>query len=130
MIKFLLKLIAWVHKYSVPMLFIINVFLIFCVYSDWYAKYYEHLDNLLSISVIPCLVFIYEGYIRRKCMWFKLASFGLLLSSSLNFFDSMFHFDGYIFFVMAFISIIILFAMFYYLLKEFDHDFRDEPSNK
>ena len=119
MIRYFKQILGWVHKFIVPILFMLNVCFSFSVYEDWYRDNYDTIEGLFSISVIPCLVFIYEGYIRRKCMWFKISSFGLLFSSSFNLLDNYLHFNEYVIMFRTITFLVITTAIFYFFMVEF-----------
>lgn len=141
-LKIFMKSVKWVHKYSVPMLFLFNVLYsviivinrltnyetTFSYINDIYANNFVLLNDLLSISVIRCLVFIYEGYIRRKCTWFMLSAIGLLIGSTVNMLDNIFHFEFYVFYFNSLLNVILGIGVIHFLFSE--NDSTNEPSSK
>ena len=118
MVKLVMKIAGIIHKYIVVFLFFLSYFFCFCSYTDWYANYFDYIECLTTGSVSTSLYFFCSGFVRRKCMWFKTCSFGLLFNSVYNLLDLHYNFNAYMVVIYMTATTFILGVVLYYFLND------------
>lgn len=115
-----MRILRLLYKYGCPLLLVLIFLFSTLLYNHIYFNLYKILNELIGTSILVCLIWIFEGYLRRRCKWYIASVYGLLFNCIINLFVQLriLDFNKYIeLFKLTGLTISIIIVI-YFILKE------------
>lgn len=117
-----MRKLKWLYKYGCPALLFIISILSLLAYNRLYHISYQVIDQLFGYSIFVCLFWLFDGHLRRKCIYYFASVYGLAFNCIMTLLikSDLIEYNTYIeLFKLTGITIATLIVLAYIIIEEY-----------